>query len=117
MAETYGIYDYRTVPPLYLAILVAGLGDRARVRLAMSGNKIGIDTLLLATIADDLNILMWSLTKDGQKNRNRPQSIVGLLTSKSEAKDALDEPLVFATGKDFETERQRLLRNVTKEGG
>ena len=114
MAETYGIYDYRTVPPLYLAILVAGLGDRARVRLAMSGNKVGIDTLLLATIADDLNMLMWSLTKDGQKNRNRPQSIVGLLTSKSETKD---EPLVFVTGKDFETERQRLLRKVKEEEG
>ncbi|MDO5016536.1 MAG: DUF5361 domain-containing protein [Eubacteriales bacterium] len=113
MAETYGIYDYHKVPPLYLSTLVAGLGEGSRVSLALSGSKVSLDTLLLATIADDLNLLMWSLTRDGGKGRNQPRSIVELLTGHEETKD---EPLVFATGKDFEEERQKLLRNVKMEG-
>lgn len=47
--------------------------------MALSGAKISMETALLARIADDIAFLAWAQTKDGQKNRNRPKSILQAL--------------------------------------
>ena len=95
-AETYHIYDYKSMPPVTAAILAVGLPDDSRVKRKISGQKQTTRTLLLAMIVDALNLLVWFQTKDGQKGRNRPASVLDTLTQekqedKYEAFDSIAE--------------------------
>lgn len=112
LAETYQIYDYKQLPPLMVAVFACGLRDDSRIKLELSDVKAKPDTILLATIVDCLNILIWAITKDGAKNRSRPKSIVKLLF---DLNDSTDKKINFATGEDFEKARKKLLRRI-KEG-
>ena len=58
MAEYYHIYNYQKFNPGYLAVLLDGLRDDSRVRMASSGLKVKIDRMLLATIADELGVIL-----------------------------------------------------------
>ena len=58
MAEYYHIYNYHKFNPGYLAILLDGLRDDSRVRMASSGLNVNIDRMLLATIADELGVIL-----------------------------------------------------------
>ena len=109
LAETYQIYDYKDMPPDKVATFCSGLRDDSRIKLKMTGQKVKLDTMLLASIVDRLSILVWTKTKDGQKGRNQPKSIVDSINKPVEVK----EELVFATGEDFEKARNKILR----EGG
>lgn len=80
MAEYYGIYNYRDFKPLYIATLMIGLSADSRLKTEISGSKIPLSTMLNALIADRLGLIFWAQTEDGQKNRNRPASIVESLT-------------------------------------
>ena len=61
LAETYGILDYRGLPARRLAVLAAGLREDSRIKLRMSGARVPLETLLLASIADALNALLVEL--------------------------------------------------------
>ncbi|WP_040466783.1 DUF5361 domain-containing protein [Eremococcus coleocola] len=80
LAETYQIYDYKQLPPTKVAVFCYGLRNDSRIKMKLAGLKINITTMLLAQAVDALNTLLWTKTKDGQKNRNRPKSIFSLLT-------------------------------------
>lgn len=69
------------------AILASGLSDSSRIKRKLAGVPYSIDTLLLAVIADRLSVLVWAKTRDGQKNRNYPESIFESLTEKKTARD------------------------------
>ena len=84
LAETYHIYDYRSLTPIQVATFSVGLRENSRIKLKMSGNKTSLETALLAMINDRLAILLWSKTKDGEKNRNRPKLVTELLFEKKE---------------------------------
>ena len=58
MAEYYHIYNYQKFNPGYLSILLDGLRDDSRVRMASSGLNVNIDRMLLATIADELGVIL-----------------------------------------------------------
>ena len=75
-AETYHIYDYRSLPATLAGIYAAGLRQDARINIKMSGYSAPVDTLLLASIADAMHIRVWQQTKDAQHNKNRPESIL-----------------------------------------
>ena len=93
--------DYTT---LHAADLLAQLPEGARVwrsydeRAAWTAER-----TLLAAIVNDLNWLVWSKTKDGQRNRNRPKpigpfdgekkrSITGVAMTVEELNEALSRP-------------------------
>ncbi len=107
LAETYGIYDMRVLPVTTLAALAAGLREDSRIKLKLSGARVGPDTLLLAAIADRLSLLVWSRTEDAQKNRNRPASIVDALTGKQQAQSG--DAMVFDSPEAFEAARTALI--------
>lgn len=68
--------DYST---LHAASLVSGLPAGARVWDAYTDGGIGgwtHDQILLGVIADAVNFLSWSKTKDAQHNRNKPKSVL-----------------------------------------
>jgi hypothetical protein len=79
------------------AILCFGLRDNSRVKMDVSSTKLTLTETLLARISDDLSFQSWAQTKDGQKNRNRPQSILKtLLEEKKEDKiEAFETPQEF----------------------
>ena len=109
MAETYQIYDYRRGPVELLGILAAGLRDDSRIMQKLNGVR-GSDTeMLLAGILDALHTLVWFRTKDGQRGRNRPDSIAEKMLVKEEKQK---EELVFDTPEAFDKERERLLKEI-----
>jgi hypothetical protein len=108
LAETYHIYNYRQLPPSMVAIFAIGLRDDSRIKMKLSGAKVPPDILLLAGIIDRLNLLLWTKTKDAEKGLNRPKSILSDLYHKENNISA------FASGKEFEKERNRLIKEAER---
>lgn len=79
LAETYHVLNYKEYPPLLVGTLVFGLKDNSRVKLFLSDQKQPLDRILFARMVDELSFLSWANTKDGQKNRNRPKSVLQTL--------------------------------------
>ena len=106
-AETYQVFDYKSLPARFAATLAAGLRENSRIKLKMTGMPCTSETLLLAMAVDRLSLLFWSKTEDGQKNRNRPESIYMRILGLNEKPE--NNVVAFASGSDFETARQRIL--------
>ena len=109
LAETYQIYDYRQLPPKMVAVFSYGLKEDSRIKMKLSGQTVPSDTLLLASMVDKLNTLVWFKTKDGQKGKNMPPSIVSILTGQ-EKSDVNKDMVVFNSGEDFINRRKMLLQ-------
>ncbi len=110
LAETYGIFDYESLPVQTVATLSIGLRGDSRIKLAAAGRKLGTTDALLATVADYLAMIFWTKTKDGQKGRNRPKSIREALENGNK-KD--NEIVGFESVEEFEQAREALLEEVT----
>ena len=110
MAETYHIYEMRSFRASYIATLAAGLREDSRVMMLFSGNKIRPSLLLQAASLDKLALLWWAETKDGQKNRNRPESVVESLTK--ENKQTEEPPIVFESAEEFNKTREEMIRRI-----
>lgn len=105
LAETYHIYDYRQLPASKVAVFSLGLKDNSRIKKLLSNQMVDIDRLLLAGISDKLSYLLWSKTKDGAKGRNKPKSILEMLTASKKE----NMQLAFNSGEEFEQMRARIL--------
>ena len=73
LAETYQIYDYRSLPVKLVAALSAGLRDDSRIKLRAVGIPVSQETLLLALIADRLEYLRYSFSS---KHSEKPVSVL-----------------------------------------
>ncbi len=89
-------------------MLADGLPEYSRVKLAQSDVTIPRDTLLLASIADSLNFISWSKTKDAEKGRNRPKSIVSFLLGEKEKSESNN--VAFNSPEEFEQARERIIK-------
>lgn len=105
-AETYQVYDYRGLPVSYAAALAAGLRANSRIRMKMAGISVEPETIMTASILDTVNTIAWMKTKDGEKNRNRPKSIVLILTQEKKENNVEG----FTSVDSFEETRRRLLK-------
>ena len=95
-AETYHIYDYKTLPPETAAILACGFREDSRIKAKLMGISVDHTTFLLTSIIDQLRILVWTNTKDAYKGRNQPKSLADKLIIKPETEnlasyDTIDE--------------------------
>ena len=74
-----------------------GLRENSRVKMHIGGSRITLEQALLARMADELAFLSWSKTKDGQRNRNRPKSILEALTAppKEPENESFSSPEAF----------------------
>lgn len=63
LAETYGIFNYRSLPARLVATFSVGLRDDSRIKMKMNGVKASNDTLLLAHMLDRLNQFMGCSTE------------------------------------------------------
>ena len=103
LAETYHIYDYKALPAMLVASLVVGLRDDSRIKMKLSGAKAPSEIILLASIIDRLSVLVWMQTKDAQKGRNRPKSLMSILYPKE------TNNTTYRTGEDFMKARNALI--------
>lgn len=91
-----------------LGILVSGLRDDSRLVQKASGVKTNDTELLMASILDGVNFLVWAKTKDAEKGRNRPKSVVEKLIIKEKEKDP--DIMTFATAEEFDRAMERFNR-------
>ena len=105
LAETYNIYDYKSLPCTLVATFSCGLRDDSRIKRKISGINIDQSDLLLATLVDTTNLLLWIQTQDGVKGRNRPDSIVDSLLSAENTQKS--DTVTFKSGKEFREEWNR----------
>lgn len=104
LAETYRIYDYKSLPVQRVAVFCVGLREDSRIKRKISGNKYPVKTMLLASATDYLALLWWAQTKDGQKGINRPVSVLNALLGSEQER----EIMVFDTAEDFEKKRREI---------
>lgn len=106
LAETYHIYNYRSLPCKTVAAFSCGLRNDSRIKMKMAELSITMDQMLLATIVDNTKILAWLWSEDGGKGRNRPKSILAeLLGDKGEEEGG---EIFFNSGQEFDDEWRRL---------
>lgn len=82
--------------------------------MVMADMRYTLDTLLSAGILDRLSILIWQKTEDAQTGKNRPASVVDLLTGNAQEPET--ENISFASGKEFEETRNKILKGVEADG-
>lgn len=102
LAEVYGIFDYQSIPVPLLITLVTGLRADSRVMMAISGQNFNLNEFLMATIIDRLNLILWTKTKDAEKGRNRPKSIIDNFARTNDVSS-------FRNKEDFERAKKKIL--------
>lgn len=106
LAETYHIYDYKSLPVQMVATFSVGLRADSRIKMKMSGMAAEPNTLLMTAIVDRLSILLWRQTEDGVKGINPPALIMDELLGVENQKEIIS----FTSGEEFEHERERILK-------
>lgn len=86
MAQYYHILDYEEQPPHLIATLVTQLPSDSRLMMHYSKTPITLNQILMATMIDNLQTLVWQNTKNGHKGKNRPESLLDILLHKNEKK-------------------------------
>ena len=98
LAETYNIYDYKSLDLNYIAILALGLRDNSRIKLQMADMSVTLDQMLLGALVDRLTLLLCG-------NRDK----VTLVTEAFSKKETIRG---FDTGEEFLKEREKILRRL-----
>jgi len=93
-AETYQIYDYRSLPLRTVATLAAGLRDNSRIKLLASGTPATQEVLLLAAIADRIDAIRYGFAD------KEPPSLVRSLFGETK-KDSKSDAMAFSTPDEF----------------
>lgn len=106
-AETYHIYDYQGLPVEYAATLASGLRAGSRIHESVSGISITTEMALLAQLVDNTRVLIWTKTKDAEKGRNYPKSVLEQMLKQEKSNDG-----GYQTADEFEAARKRILAGV-----
>ena len=104
-AETYHVLDMRGLSPRLAAILAIGLSDSSRIKKKITGRQSSFEEMILAAIFDKVSLILWSKTKDGQRNMNRPKS---LFESLEKPKEPNKNYTKFDSIEDFERKRAEI---------
>ena len=108
LAETYQIYDYRSLPVQLVATLSAGLRDNSRIKLKASGSTAPLDTILLALIADRVEAFRYGFTEDAEDGTNVPKSIVSAILGEEQSQTTRSGITGFSSPEEFEEALARI---------
>ena len=108
LAETYHIYDYRSLPLRLVATLSAGLRNDSRIKLLAADMPASQETLLLAIIADRIAAFHYGFSKDAKGGKEPPKSMVDALMGSSPKKKNKGA-LSFRTAAEFEAMRAKII--------
>lgn len=106
LAETYHIHEMKELPLSKVALFAVGLRGDSRIKLKMQNLNFSLETVLLANIVDRLSYLVWFKTKDGQKGKNKPDSITRKILGMTETKKVVS----FVSAKAFEESKRKILK-------
>ncbi len=104
LAETYKIYDYRSLPVRLVATLSAGLRDNSRIKLKAVDIPVPQYELLLALIADRIELFRYSFSENASKGRDKPKSILESMLGSTKPKEVQG----FRTPEEFEAALARI---------
>jgi hypothetical protein len=105
-AETYNIYDYRSLSTKSAAIYAAGLRADSRIMMKLSDSNYGVKEMLLSILCDEIRGWHYSMTEDAESQINKPQSIRELLFGTQENVKA---NVSFDSGEAFDEEWRRII--------
>ena len=108
LAETYQIYDYRSLPVKLVATLSAGLRDDSRIKMAAAELPATQDTLLLALIADRIEAFRYGFSSDAEKGINQPASVFDAIMGEDRKRKNKTGVTSFETAEDFEAALARI---------
>lgn len=106
MAETYHVLNWRELPLKTAAILASGLHEDCRSLRKLRGQKIRADQLWQLAVLDELRLLFWSRTKDAEKGKNQPKSLLKAVLDSDEQNTAVTG---FLTPEQFEARRKEII--------
>ena len=101
LAETYHIYDYRSLPLRTVATLAAGLRDNSRIKLKASGTPVAVETLLLASISDRVEAFRYGFTKEAESGKQPISLVSQLLGEKPAEKENKSGAMTFNSAEEF----------------
>jgi len=101
LAETYQIFDYRSLPVQLVATLSAGLRDNSRIKLLAADAPTSMETVILAAIADNLTLLRAGMD---HKNKTKPFLFTDALYGEKKKQKAQG----FKTAEEFEAALKRI---------
>ena len=104
LAETYGIYDYRSLPVQTVATFCVGLGENSRIKRKIRGDTVPTDTLLLSMIYDNISRVLVAL---GVIDEPKYISEVLLGTNEKPGKQR-----TFTDAESYEEERRRIIEGI-----
>lgn len=106
LAETYQIYDVKSFPARYIAMLACGLKADSRIKTKMAGVELlPPNSLLFAFIVDELRIIRYWLMGD---KKNKPVFVTDIMENGLPEKDNMG----FNSGAEFEEYRKKILAKV-----
>ena len=106
LAETYHIYDYKSLPCRMVAAFSCGLRENSRIKMKMAGIDPIPEQILMAAIADGTRTTAWLQSKDGTTGENRPKSLLAMMMG--EEPQGSKDIRAFASGEEFDREWQKL---------
>lgn len=107
LAQYYHIYRIDALPAADMARLAVGLPPESRIMCLFAGRRASLEILLLAETVDLLRLIAWFQTKDGKRNRNRPERITPHFLT-AEQKHAESDVQLFDSAEAFEAARGKI---------
>lgn len=111
LAETYRIYNYRSLPAMLAATFCVGLRDDSRIKMKMAGFRISQKMSMIGMIADSLNLLIWIISGGKTAGHPAPPSILEAVYGTDSRQNS--DMTSFDSAADFEAARQKIM----KKGG
>lgn len=109
LAQTYQIYEMKSLPMRKIAVFASGLGRDSRIIRKLSGTEYALETILLASISDGIQMMLWTRSKEGTP---KPEQLLPKLLGGSVDGNDNTESMTI---EEFEAIRARLA--VREEGG
>lgn len=108
LAETYHVFDYKSLPVFLVATLSVGLREDSRIKMKMNGAKAPYDKIVLSLIADRLGAVLSAWTGSKHEQTMLTPILLGLDTQENKS-----DVVAFDTPEAFEEARKKILQ----EGG
>lgn len=106
LAETYHIYDYRSLPARLVATFSVGLRKEARIWEKISGNRLTCTETLLARIYDRMTEYIWAVFG----SKEDPPQIYPVLSGMEDLKEEENSEFKsFETSEGFDSIRARII--------
>lgn len=105
LAETYQVYDYRSLPVQLVATLCSGLREDSRIRMKQRGEKIRLTDRLLVCLYDAYQNFLWARYGEGEP----PESIYDCLVERTQKKENPSGVRSFDSPEAYEEVRKRII--------